>query len=507
MKPLFTLFLALMISLSLSGQQNIKEMNELKKLHDLKKESLYSKHFKGLSKSEKRFSGDLISASKCTLEKLRQLQASPQKAASATEMQMDSLLVEFYDTVTQEWVLTERELYTYDGNGNMTSLVMYEFDSTEMKILLEGKETVTYNPQGYPTEVVMIEWDEESSQWVNSMKFELVYDGQGMLLQNLTYYWDEGQWVLMVQIDMTYDGGVLVEELWYHWDEDSAKLILFSKDELIYDDGKLTTLNSYWMDEGDWMLSDITTYEYDANGNMTLELLQSQDWFTEEWIDYSKTIWTYDASNRVISEEYWNSEMNMQTFQFEMVRQWLWLYTWDADGNMIEEVDQVWNEDAGEWQNDWKYVWAFNKNYTINDLYVPYWFQGNIYGEDSDLMFWHMPVTITQSEYVGGQWVERIRETAYYSEFGSGGPTGIEDMNKAPVAVFPNPASEFISFSWDEKYTRLDLELYDLTGKQVLTRSIVNNAAIRVDDLTRGLYIYKLSNNDQLVNIGKINLK
>ena len=93
MKPFFTLLLACMISLSLAGQQDIKELKDLKKM------SLSSKQFDGLSRPENRFDGNLFLASKYTLEKFRQLQKLPQKSASATTMQMDSLLLELYDTI------------------------------------------------------------------------------------------------------------------------------------------------------------------------------------------------------------------------------------------------------------------------------------------------------------------------------------------------------------------------------------------------------------------------
>jgi len=510
MKPFFTLLLAFMISLSLTGQQNLNELNDLQKLHDLKKESLSRKHFQGLSKSENSFCGDLLSATKYTLENIRQIQKSPQKSALATTMQMDSLLLELNDTVNQVWALYERELYSYDGNGNMLSSVSYEFDSLEMKILPNGKQTVVWTPQGYPTEAVMSGWEKESGQWIDWIKFEMIYDGNGNLMQNVTSRWDSlgSQWLVVMQIDMTYDGGNLVEGLMYRWDEDSAKLVLWSKDEYIYVDGKLTTVNDYYLDEGDWVLTSITTYTYDGQGNMTLELTQTEDMFTQEWTDYSKFIWTYDANNRTISEEYWDSELNMQTFQFEIVRKWKYLYTWDEDGNMIEEVEQSWDKDAEAWQDDGKSVWFFNKSYTIMDLNVPYfWYPGNTQGDGSYSMFHHMPVSETGYKYINGQWVESSRRTAYFSESGSGGPTGIEDVNKAPVSVFPNPASEFITFSWDEKYTRLDLEIYDLTGKRVISRSIENNAAIRLDGLSKGVYLYKLSNSTHLVDIGKISFK
>ncbi len=99
------------------------------------------------------------------------------------------------------------------------------------------------------------------------------------------------------------------------------------------------------------------------------------------------------------------------------------------------------------------------------------------------------------------------RQTAYYSDFGGGGPSGIEDMQRAPISVFPNPASETVTFSWDEGYTHLDLEIYDLTGKQIVSRTIEQNETIRVDDLSSGLYLYKLSNNNHLIDAGKISLR
>jgi len=509
MKPFFTLLLACMISLSLAGQQNLSELNDLKRMHDLKNESLSSKHFPGLSRSENRFCGDLLSATKYTLENIRQIQKSPQKSALATTMQMDSLLLELNDTVNQVWALYERELFSYDGNGNMLSSVSYEFDSLEMKILPNGKQTVVWTPQGYPTEAVMSGWEKESGQWIDWIKFEMIYDGNGNLIQNVTSRWDTlgSQWLVVMQIDMTYDSGNLVEELWYNWDEDSAKLVLWSKDEFIYDDGKLMTWNAYYLFDEDWELSSVTTYTYDGQGNMTLELTQTEDMFTQEWTDYSKFIWTYDANNRTISEEYWDSEINMMTFEFEMVRKWLWHFTWDADGNMIEEVDQVWNEDAGEWQNDEKYVWTFNKSYTFMDLNVPYfWYPGNPEAEGS-LLFYHMPVSSVGYMYINGQWVEYDRQTAYYSESGGGGPSGIENVNKASVSVFPIPASEYITFSWDEKYKRLNLEIYDLTGKQVISRTMDNNETISVGDLSRGMYIYRLTDSNDNIQTGKISLR
>jgi len=80
-------------------------------------------------------------------------------------------------------------------------------------------------------------------------------------------------------------------------------------------------------------------------------------------------------------------------------------------------------------------------------------------------------------------------------------------VNKASVSVFPIPASEYITFSWDEKYKRLNLEIYDLTGKQVISRTMDNNETISVGDLSRGMYIYRLTDSNDNIQTGKISLR
>ena len=136
------------------------------------------------------------------------------------------------------------------------------------------------------------------------------------------------------------------------------------------------------------------------------------------------------------------------------------------------------------------------------DLYVPYWFVADL----DELTFVHMPVSELGYFNNNGTWDLNYRQTAYYSDF-DGGSSSVKDVHEIPVSVFPNPASETITFSWSDEYSMLNLEIYDLTGKQIISRSVENNEAIRVDDLSRGLYLYKLSNNNHLIDAGKINLR
>jgi hypothetical protein len=481
-----------MMSLSLMGQQDIRE---------LKKQRYEKKHHLSVTALEKKLSRNPEYASRHLSRQFKAIQSPTLKAEQATDQTMDSILWELYDTTNSLWVLSDRELFTYDGNGNMINYVWFIYDSVEMKIIPQDKEIVTHNEQGKPTEIVWLTWDKASGQWLNEGKFELTWDGDGNQTQETLSEWDEvgSQWLVGAQFDMTYDGqGNILEELWYYWDEDSSKLILIFKDEYIYDGGKLTTWNEYMWEEGDWILTFITTNTYDGNGNLVLELTQGWDFFAEDWGDYSKNVYTYNGADKVITEEAWEFDFS----QFMMVKEWLYEYTWDADGNMTVEVDKSWDELSSTWQNTWKSEWTFNKNFTIMDIYAPYWFQADV----AELTFWHMPISELGYIYVDGAWVFDYRQTAYYSDFG-GGSTSTEDVHETPVSVFPNPASETIRFDWGDKYARLNLELYDLTGKSVINRTLDKNEILAVDQLSRGIYLYKLMDNNKVIQTGKISLK
>ncbi len=502
MKLLITLLLSCMISLSLMGQRDVKD--QMKQLYEKKhKNSIYS--------LEKNMSRSPEYASRHLSRQFRAIQRTTLKADQAADQKMDSILWELFDTNNSTWSLSDRELFVYNGNGDMTGYVWFVFDSTDMKMIPWNKEELQYSAPGRPSLFDLSEWDKSSGKWVYTTRFELTYDGAGNLIQETVYDWDPvgNQWLVVAQFDMTYDaGGNLLTELWSFWDDDNSKLVLVFKDEYIYEGGKLTTWKEYFWEEGDWVHNYNTDYTYDGNGNLVLELTQGWDFLTEAWADFEKSEYGYNASNQLIREEVWEFDW----IQFLMVLESLFEYTWDADGNRVTEIEsewdeaagavKSWNDVAGDWQITWKSEWTYNKNFTVQDLYVPYWF----IEEDGNYPYVHMPVSELGYFNNNGTWDMNFRQTGYYSDFG-GGSTNIEDVLDNPISVFPNPASEMITINWGEKYSSLSLELYDLTGKQVISRSIENNETVRVDNLSRGMYLYKLTDNNDFIQTGKISLR
>lgn len=495
MKTLFTLLLTCMISLNLMGQNDVQK---------LRKERYEKKHPSSTTALVKKKSRNPEYASRHLSRRASDFRRTALKAVKATDQKMDSTHWELYDAQQANWELSDRQLYTYDGLGNMTVYVWFAYDSVEMKILPYDKETVKHNERGQPTEIIWLIWDKSNNQWVNWGKYELEYDAEGNLLQETVSDWDfdAGQWLEGAKYEMSYDGnGELVEEIWSFWDEDSAKLVLNYKAEYVYVDGKLTTWNQYLMEGGKWVELFQTTYTYDPQGNLTFELTLYYDPVEDMWMDDSQIIYTYNEANQLTMEEAWEFNEIYST----LIQSWQSEYTWDSDGNLIEQVDRSWSlgarKGANEWLDAFKSEWTFNKEFTLFDLYVPYWFLQ----EAEDVNFVHMPVSELGYVYVDGAWVMDYRQTAYYSAFDSS--TGTDDIQENKVSIYPIPASEMITFSWEDPYMHLSLELYDLTGKRVISRSIDKQETIDVNHLSGGIYLYKLMYNNDLIHSGKISVE
>ncbi len=80
----------------------------------------------------------------------------------------------------------------------------------------------------------------------------------------------------------------------------------------------------------------------------------------------------------------------------------------------------------------------------------------------------------------------------------------------APIAVFPNPANDKLNIAIHlEEGQTGKLNVYDLTGKLVLTSDIHSNTdvtEISTVSLNEGIYIYKLNINNATLNTGKLSI-
>ena len=72
----------------------------------------------------------------------------------------------------------------------------------------------------------------------------------------------------------------------------------------------------------------------------------------------------------------------------------------------------------------------------------------------------------------------------------------------AQINIFPNPASDFIQI---QNELNIQIELYNLSGTQLLNIQTKNNETIDVSNLASGIYFLKIKDMEtQLINTKKI---
>jgi len=484
MKPLFTLMLTFLISVSLMGQQDLKE---IKMQHHRK----YSQGFRSMSH---KLSDGTEHGPRYLSSPDMQSKGSLLKSASAEKQKMDSVLYEEFDLDLFAYVLVEKELYYFDALGYITQMIGYELDTASKQMLPSWKEDLSYDGNGNITVYLDAEWDKIGGIWVNTEKWEDEYDGNGNLTRDTYFEWDESgsQWVESVKYELTYDGqGNLISEIASYWSIVGSQWIPWWKDEYTYTDGKLMTYLELIWDEnssqwGNWYITEST---YDGNGNLASEL--TREWDNNAWVNYEKYEYAYDGQGRLIEEvdSYWTDQW---------ITEWKYLYTFDTDGNTTEELDQYWDVDT--WTNDWKGIWTYDMNYFWNDLLVPYWFSTF----DEGIFFVHMPVVMTEYAYFQENWYDYYITTAYYSAFQ---PTGYAEIHEGEAILYPNPATDHLTITWKESQPSLHFEVMDMSGRSVLSHMVDKNTTISIAELSSGLYLYRLSDNEGIIYTGKISRK
>ena len=85
------------------------------------------------------------------------------------------------------------------------------------------------------------------------------------------------------------------------------------------------------------------------------------------------------------------------------------------------------------------------------------------------------------------------------------GETELPTMNQE-ISVYPNPANDYIIFHRQYETSSLGkLEIYDLTGKMMMQRTLdQTNQRIDISNLPEGLYFYKLKSDHSILHSGKI---
>lgn len=422
-----------------------------------------------------------------------QKQARSLKSAQEVKQRLDSFAEIYWDDSTSQWVTDYKVEFKYDANWNMIQDLDYEWDETTGQLVNIYKSDYSYDAKGNMTQGIYYGgWDDENEEihlpvTVSRYKETYTYDANGNMTQGIEYRWDKisNQFVTDWKYDYTYDAsGNLIQEIasWFDTNQVETK----TKMEYKYDTkGKLTLSTSFDFSSNtnEWIKGNIEEYTYDSKGNNTLVLKTDLQGISNDvgYYGYEKDEYTYNANGQVT--QYLNSRMENGAWIVYDKNTTMY----DDKGNTTQEIGYYnWDEQTNQWMDIWKSEYTFDYKYTTNDLVVPWWWEeefeteGNLMTEINDYD-WNI---------VTNQWESDGKLILSYSPVNV---TSVNPLNTEILSIFPNPCFESVSFNLPDSYTQISFELFDLQGRMVIQKQIINNEKVSMEGLGSGMYIYKLN--------------
>ena len=242
----------------------------------------------------------------------------------------------------QPWTESERELRSYDVNGNLIENLYQEWHVLRKDWTAYLIETMTYDAENRITGYESRVWDFLFDDWVNYDKEVYAYGTSPVSEEYYYYTWNEttGVWDNYYKDYAEYTSDMLTEGFlsWYwksgSWIELTKEIYEFDvQHHLVYYAEYEWNVKSQR-----WDYYDKETYLYDSAGNLTEFVDYDRQTSMNDWIENSRELYTYNVtvsgdklilpfSDHSIIDLYFNSQIT--TTQ---------IYYWDA-------VSSSWKDD------------------------------------------------------------------------------------------------------------------------------------------------------------------
>jgi YD repeat-containing protein len=385
--------------------------------------------------------------------------ASNQLFKSGTSIKLDSIIILSRTSDSSPWSRYNKQVFIYDDE-----LRLVEISSTNGLYSNSNwpeKAVFSYNANGKVDSIHLYSKIPDYPDCCTIFNF--TYDDMGRMWTAYSYYLYDGFWEINVGKNFSYNAAGKVSEIfaeenwWSYW----------------------TSLHQYYYNNAGKLVSYVndfysiqTSYEWNADGNLT-------DLHYQSWHQQRDQAYEYDANgNRVKSKrEYstkdWNSEILTLLEKSSEIYSYLDINSSNLVDLNLSLLDQGNELDAVEYCPE--------KLLSTVDYMLDY----SAYPMNTP--------KIQKSDY-------------FYSSviYDPKSVTEINERQDSEFAVFPNPASDQVTFTWKTAYNRLNLKIFQLTGSCVTNMEISSNETINLEKLPKGIYIFKLIDNKHTLKSGKL---
>lgn len=396
------------------------------------------------------------------------------KTENKIKHKLDSIVVKEWNDISNQWIYVTCENYDFDKNGNMVLSLTQDYNYNQWQNIWKGK--YTYDTNDNMTSIIYFDWNNSTLQWQEGYKEEFFYNSIGNVSSYYGYDWESltNQWSNDKKNEVNFNNsGNHILDTRYNWDEENNQWIHIKKYE----------------------------YGYNENDNLSTCILILWSEALNNWTEYWKDTYTYSNDNMVKDSAFsWDSNLNDWRLST------IYEYEYDIENNLIQRI--MIDVFFGQTDYEYKNVYDYEDSIPNSSLEIPWWWKNEYWwwwdGQWSPNIFNSMLKEFTEFEFNNDAWELSEKGLCYYTEIN---PQGIELQQIHEFNLYPNPAIDFIKISWKTNHSKLRFQVYNLFGQLILDKLITNNETISIIDIRSGLYIFKLTKNNQLLGNGKIYIK
>lgn len=388
------------------------------------------------------------------------------KNAAATQ-KIDSTVMRGRIAGETEWEYLWKEEYHWDASHQSNTWIEKEWDENSGSLYVsaetvteydsEGRVEVLYNSYRYePGEALLLEGKMEPEY--NSGRLESV--------QYFASEDDGENWFLEMEVYYTYNNSGKLIEIEY-WNLEESDLLLSMRNTLSYNEsGQQTQSQTFYMMDGEEMLFSETDFEYNNSGQLVNEIDWSINFTSLQLEKSSRTETEYNASGDILAETYFNWEEASETWLEE-----------DRDEYTYNTID-------------------------FSDVLFPYSvFMYEFIGVEMPNFTGKAVAEINGYTWVDNDWVQVENQIFYYSSIDA---SNVELTENNDFAVYPNPATDNVTFSWAGNQQHLLLEVFKVDGAKMLERQVSSGQNIQLKNLESGVYLYKMKSENETLFSGKL---
>ena len=421
-----------------------------------------------------------------------------------------------WNSDSQSFIPNIKYEYSYDENGNQTLYIVYFWDTTTQSFVQNYKQEFTYDENGNQTITIYYTWDTTTQSFIPNNKYEFTYDENGNQTITIYYTWDTTtqSFVPNNKYEYTYNDSGNRMESRFVWNSVIEIFIPNNKDFIEYDEqGRVSFIKGYQYDICNEVKTQTTQYQYIYDDELDGRTIRSFTTDNNGGFDFYFEQGTFYNENGLIVFRFQNVNPDLLPTDYNWSRE----YSYDTEGNNIEEILSKWDTQTESLVPSEKEIrvwdYDFHPRY-LTQFRIEKYFPGlgfkpsfekdfSIHSEtDTELV---IVGTIKQYDTNFNTWSElegeEFKSYWYYTKTSSLSTNSVESNS---FSIYPNPTSNTLQINSSEYLKTPIFELYDVKGSKILSNPFKLTEPIDVSDLQPSMYIYNVKDGSEVKQSGKV---